>query len=83
MKKLVLFLAVVVISLQSFGNGPYKAGDHATDFNLKNLEGKMVSLSQYEDAKGFIVVFSCNVCPVVIKYEERIKELLKEYSSQG
>ena len=43
----------------------------------------MVSLSQYEDAKGFIVVFSCNVCPVVIKYEDRIKELHKEYSSKG
>ena len=83
MKKLVLFLAVVAISLQSFAGQPYKAGDLATDFSLKNLEGKMVSLSQYEDAKGFIVVFSCNSCPVVIKYEDRIKELHKEYSGKG
>ncbi|HAM10725.1 MAG: redoxin [Bacteroidetes bacterium GWE2_41_25] len=83
MKKPVLFLAVVAISLQSFSGSPYKAGDYATDFNLKNLDGKMVSLSQYEDAKGFIVVFSCNVCPVVIKYEDRIKELHQEYSSKG
>lgn len=83
MKKLVLFLTVVAMSLQSFSESPYKAGDQATDFSLKNLDGNMVSLSQYEDTKGFIVVFSCNVCPVVIKYEERIKELHKEYSSKG
>lgn len=83
MKKLVLFLAVVAISLHAFAGQPYKAGDIATDFSLKNLEGKMVSLSQYEDAKGFIVVFSCNSCPVVIKYEDRIKEIHKEYSGKG
>ena len=83
MKKLVLFLFVVAVSLQSFAGQPYKAGDYATDFSLKNLDGKMVSLSQYEDAKGFIVVFSCNSCPVVIKYEDRIKELHKEYSGKG
>jgi peroxiredoxin len=83
MKKIVLILAVVAISLQAFAGQPYKAGDSATDFSLKNLDGKMVSLSQYEDAKGFILVFSCNVCPVVIKYEDRIKELHKEYSSKG
>lgn len=83
MKKLFLLLAVVAISLQSFAGTPYKAGDTATDFSLKNLDGKMVSLSQYGDAKGFILVFSCNVCPVVIKYEDRIKELHKEYSGKG
>ena len=83
MKKLVLLIFVVVVSLQSFAGNPVKAGDYATDFSLKNLDGKMVSLSQYEDAKGFILVFSCNVCPVVIKYEDRIKELHKEYSGKG
>lgn len=83
MKKVFLLLAVVAISLQSFAGQPYKAGDLATDFSLKNLNGKMVSLSQYEDAKGFIVVFSCNSCPVVIKYEDRIKDLHKEYSNKG
>ena len=83
MKKLLLFLFVVAVSLHTFAESPYKAGDYATDFSLKNLEGKMVSLSQYENAKGFIVVFSCNTCPVVIKYEDRIKELHKEYSGKG
>ncbi len=83
MKKLVLFLAVVAISLQTFAEGPYKAGDYASDFSLKNLDGKMISLRQYNDSKGFIVVFSCNVCPVVQKYEDRIKELHKEYSGKG
>ena len=83
MKRLFLFFVAVAITLHIYAEGPYKAGDYAIDFNLKNLEGKMVSLSQYADAKGFIVVFSCNVCPVVLKYEDRIKDLHKEYRSKG
>jgi peroxiredoxin len=83
MKKMFLLLAAVAISLQSFAGQPYKAGDLATDFSLKNLEGNMVSLSQFNNAKGFILVFACNVCPVVQKYEDRIKELHSEYAGKG
>ena len=38
---------------------PYKAGDLATDFSLRNINGSVVSLSQFEKAKGFIIVFMC------------------------
>jgi peroxiredoxin len=43
----------------------------------------MVSFSQYKDAKGFIVVFSCNTCPVVKKYEDRIIGLNNQFSDKG
>jgi peroxiredoxin len=71
-----LFLAFTV-------NSQYKVGDKVEDFRLQNVDGKMVSLSDYKDAKGFIVVFSCNTCPVVHKYESRIKELHDKYASKG
>ncbi|MCS3867377.1 peroxiredoxin [Chryseobacterium ginsenosidimutans] len=61
----------------------YEVGDEATDFKLKNIDGKMVSLSDFKSAKGFIVVFTCNHCPYAKKYEERIVELDKKYKSQG
>lgn len=84
MKKLMLIsAAVVLISSVSGAKEPYKAGDYASDFNLKDVNGKMVSLSQYKDAKGFILVFMCNTCPVVKKYEQRIMDLNTEFSGKG
>ncbi|MFP8894814.1 MULTISPECIES: thioredoxin family protein [Chryseobacterium] len=61
----------------------YEIGDEATDFKLKNIDGKMVSLSDFKSAKGFIVVFTCNHCPYAKKYEDRIIELDKKYKAQG
>ncbi|MDF2933673.1 MAG: redoxin [Chryseobacterium sp.] len=61
----------------------YQVGDRATDFELKNIDGKMVSLKNFTDAKGFIVVFTCNHCPYAKSYEERIVELDKTYKQYG
>ncbi|KFF14242.1 thioredoxin family protein [Chryseobacterium soli] len=61
----------------------YEIGDVATDFKLKNVDGKMVSLSDFKTAKGFIVIFTCNHCPYAKKYEDRIMELDKKYKEQG
>jgi len=61
----------------------YIPGDKAEDFSLKNVDGKMVSLSDFTEAQGFIVVFTCNTCPVSVLNEDRIIELDKKYSSKG
>ncbi|MGG5209289.1 thioredoxin family protein [Chryseobacterium sp. MIQD13] len=61
----------------------YEVGDEAADFKLKNIDGKMVSLSDFKAAKGFIVVFTCNHCPYAKKYEDRIVELDKMFKDQG
>jgi peroxiredoxin len=61
----------------------YKVGDVATDFSLKNVDGKMVSLKDYKDAKGYIVIFTCNHCPFAKAYEDRIVALDKKYSKSG
>lgn len=64
------------------GDG-YKIGDVATDFSLTNVDGEMVSLTDFEDAKGFIVIFTCNTCPYSVAYEDRIIALDKAYKSKG
>ncbi|MEO9483229.1 MAG: thioredoxin family protein [Ekhidna sp.] len=61
----------------------YGVGDYAKDFNLENIDGKSLSLADYSDAKGFIVVFTCNTCPYANAYESRIMDLDKNYSSKG
>lgn len=61
----------------------YKPGDIATDFSLKNVDGKKVSLKDIKNAKGYIVVFTCNHCPYAMAYEDRIIALDKKYKKQG
>lgn len=84
MKK-VLFIAIAVfVTATSFKpEAGYKVGDTAADFKLKNVNNKEVSLADYKDAKGFIVVFTCNHCPFSVKYEDRIIALDKKYRTQG
>jgi peroxiredoxin len=78
------FLALLMAIFMSFTvTSGYKVGDKATDFKLKSVDNKMYSMADYKDAKGFIVVFTCNHCPFAIKYEDRIIELAKKYKSKG
>jgi peroxiredoxin len=78
-----LILILGLLSFTKFYNPGYNVGDEATDFKLKNVDGKMVSLSDFRSAKGFIVVFTCNHCPYAKKYEERIIALDKMYKDKG
>ena len=78
---LLIFFAAV-LTTDSVDNG-YDIGDIATDFNLENIDGKFVSLSNFNNAKGFIIVFTCNTCPYAVLYEDRIEALNKKYASQG
>jgi len=70
----------VVLSQNKYG---YGIGDIATDFKLKNVDGRMVSLADYKEAKGFIVVFTATHCPFSKAYEDRINALDKKYKNKG
>jgi peroxiredoxin len=89
MKKLQLFLLLSTVTLifafvkPSTNNEGYKVGDIATDFSLKNVDGSMVSMSNFENANGFIVIFTCNTCPYSVAYEDRIIALDKKYKNLG
>jgi len=88
MKNLKLF-AVIVLGLTLFAftnitdDKGYEVGDMATDFSLENIDGNMVSLSDYDNAKGFIVIFTCNTCPYAVAYEDRVEALNKKYADKG
>ena len=79
-------LILLFITLTSFLGTDrlgYEIGDTAEDFNLKNVDGKMVSLSQFKNTKGFIVIFTCNTCPYSLAYEDPIIPLDKKYKPIG
>jgi len=85
MKKLSVFLAIIAGSalFMAFTNGGYQVGDAVKDFSLRNTDGRKVSLSDYKDQKGVIVIFDCNTCPYSKKYNGRIIALNKKYKSAG
>jgi len=81
MKKNLVLLIVLSLSLGALAQ--LSPGDKAPDFTLKNIDGEMVSLSDYSGERGAIVIFTCNGCPVAQAYEQRIIELDKEYRAKG
>ena len=80
-------IAISAFAIDKVSNPPttggYAVGDVATDFELKNIDDTMVSLANYKDAKGFIVIFTCNHCPYSVAYEDRIIELDKMFKDKG
>ena len=53
------------------------------DFSLKGVDDKTFSLYDFSDKKILIVIFSCNHCPYVQAYEERIIALQNEFEKDG
>lgn len=83
--KSLLFLSVIaVISAFTVSTSSgYEVGDVAENFTLKNIDDTSVSLSDYKDEKGVIVVFTCNHCPYSKMYEDRIIALDKKFKDKG
>lgn len=77
---IVLFTAPLITPERTTG---YEVGDYVEDFSLKNVDGNMVSMGEFNEAKGFIISFTCNTCPYSVMYEQRIIGLDKKYASKG
>ncbi len=82
-KSLILFAFFALFAAFTSGPTGYNVGDKAADFKLKNIDGKKYSLSDAKDAKGYIVIFTCNACPYAKGYEQRIIDLHQKYAAQG
>lgn len=83
MKNLKLFFLTLLISTTLSAQNGYNIGDVATDFKLENIDGNFISLSNFSEAKGFILIFTCNTCPYAVAYEDRIEALNKKYAPMG
>jgi len=83
MKKAVLsILFGLMVVPFALGQG-YDIGDKAMNFRLKNVDGSYVSLSDYQDEKGAIVIFTCNHCPYAQAWEERIIQIDNQFDPKG
>jgi peroxiredoxin len=75
----IFFALMLVFVLMSSSTNKRKK----LDFSLQNVDGKKVSLKNYPDAKGFIIVFTCNHCPFAKLYPARLNELNNKYKDLG
>ncbi len=58
-------------------------GDAAPGFNLPGVDGRNHGLDSFKDAKALCVVFSCNHCPYVKAYEDRLVALQADLGGRG
>ena len=61
----------------------YKVGDKVEDFKLPGVDGLQYSLSTFKEVEGYVIIFTCNTCPVAKKYEQRIMALQNGYFHVG
>jgi len=63
---------------------PLKIGNTLPEFkNLKGTDGTIFQSDTFKDASYLLVVFSCNHCPYVKAYEDRIITFAREYKEKG
>lgn len=60
-----------------------KIGDEAPEFSLPATDGKTYSLADFGGKAALVIVFSCNHCPYVRAYEDRLLEIQRDYTAQG
>ena len=58
-------------------------GAAAPDFKLPGVDGRDWVLSDFQDAKVLVVVFTCAHCPTAQAYEERLKKIVVDYKEKG
>lgn len=77
-------LCIILLSIQfvSFASMEieFEKPTTITDFSLRSTNGPSVSTSDYNNAKGFIIIFTCNHCPFAKLYAERLNQLNEKYA---
>ena len=68
--RFILLFAVIIFNVQA-RNLDINAKLPGSDYVLQNIDGKNTSLDEIKKANGVLVIFSCNTCPWVIRWQDR------------
>lgn len=69
---LISFVATEVRAQQSLTIGSQAP---MTEHNVEDVNGRTINLSEIAQQNGLLVIFSCNTCPMVSRWEGRMKAL--------
>ena len=81
MKKIlipILFLTYISAAELEIGSGM-----PGMDYKLKDISGNTTTLADVKGNKGTLVIFSCNTCPWVIRWEDRYVSIADKYTPKG
>ena len=83
--KYVNILLFNVFGLNLLFAAELQIGSHIPEINHKliDISGKQITLGQVIGDKGTLVIFSCNTCPWVLKWEKRYVDISKRYKNKG
>jgi alkyl hydroperoxide reductase subunit AhpC len=83
MKKLI-FIIFTFFTISSFAQiNNVILEKEIKNFKLKATDNKKFSLTNDKNAKGYIIVFTCNKCPMAKLYSERLNNLYDKFKSKG
>lgn len=60
-----------------------RIGDKAITFRLPGVDAKQHSLDDYRGKEAVAVIFSCNHCPYVRAWEDRMVQIQSDYDGKG
>lgn len=75
---IILTLYIVAVGITGFKSG---LDTIIPDFSLRNVDGTIFSTKNLVNARGFIVVFTCNHCPFAKLYSKRMNDLNAKYGA--
>ena len=78
----ILFFLFCLASIQAaeLGIGIQMPG---TDYLLNDISGNQITLNEIKGENGTLIIFSCNTCPWVIRWEDRYVEIANSYLKKG
>jgi thiol-disulfide isomerase/thioredoxin len=76
-------LALVVQAVVAKEVTTLKVDAPAPELDLPGVDGKTYRLDDFADARVLVVIFTCNHCPTVQAYEQRIIQLHADYQDRG
>ena len=80
---LLLILSTVCSLLKASDHPTLPIGSAAPDFKLKGTDEKFYTLKSFEKSAVLVIIFTCNHCPTAQAYEDRIKQLVTDFSGKG
>lgn len=60
-----------------------RPGDTIIPLSLPAVDGKTYSTADFADKEALAVIFSCNHCPYVKAWEDRMVEIQRDYRDKG
>ena len=62
---------------------PLKIGSKLPEFNLPATDENPYSPASFTASKVLVIMFTCNHCPYVQAYEDRLIKLQNDYKNKG